>query len=739
MFKATVKNVLFRNSKDGYAVIMAEVNGSDDSEITEKKVKLVGNNDMSDLNAGDHISVCDYRCTENHRYGKQYWVNSWVREVPETRSGAVSLMMEVDGIGEKKAKRVMNYFGSNDGLHVADCIRSKGLEVLKEVEGITDKEAEGIYEVFTSSEKWKDFIIQLKECGLNMIQIEEAFDMWGYYAVDIIYSNPYRTTELRGIGFVRADEIALKYFRVPYDSMFRVESGVIYVLENNFLRKGGHCNADINIVLDEVNKVLGVAITRISEVFDSMVNDGKLYFDKSTGKVFLPYVLRAEDETASKLCDLRYAEAKENFSVDAVLEGIEEFERVNDLDLNEEQKDAIAGLFNNNIMVLTGGPGTGKTLTVKGVVEVADYLGYDSNFDVALLAPTGRASRGLSEKTGISGYTIHRILGMSPDSPPDYNAENPLPYPIIIIDEFSMVDLFIANYLFDAIEEGTKVLIVGDKDQLPSVGPGLVLKDIIDNLDTVYLKHIYRQSEAPMIAHNAYLVNNGCMPDISKDYDDFMFREVADDMYVVRLIKDFFFWGVEKYGILETQVLSPVKGGSMGVHNLNRVLQNGYNPPSFNKEEYRRSGSDSNDIVIREGDKVMQTINNRSKKVFNGEIGIVKYFDHDDRNRSIMVVDFFGEEKNYYLNSSDIFELDLAYASTVHKAQGSEYCMTISVFHKKFYDGMLARNILYTAISRGKKKCLLVGMEEAIRKCVTNNATNERNTMLGTLLKQKMF
>jgi len=730
-FSCTVRNII--HNKNNFTVATVYV---DECKVAgevlkpRSRVKIVGNN-MSEITEGDFIGVHDYQEEPDAKYGEQVKVLSWSKEIPKTEKGIIAVLGEIEGVGTVTAQRVVDYFGSDfDGLELAEYIREQGVDVLLDIDGVSPKAADAIYKHLIERKKWKDLVIQLSGLGLTYNQVLKAHEKWGYGAVEKVSQNPYYLTSLDGIAFDTADVIAKKYFNIPHDSVLRVGSAIEYVLEKS-LFDDGHCWVYLGYVIERVINVARVNKDAVIRALKDVQDKGKLYMDEEY-RVALPFVIDKENALASKLIELYVAECEDDIDEGSIDGYITAFEQENELVLNDKQKEAIHGVFNNNLRVLTGGPGTGKTLTIKGVVEVARSLGI-SEYEIALMAPTGKAARGMAEKVGIEAATVHRSLKMSPDSPPAFDQDNPLPFKLVVVDEFSMVDLFIANMLFNAIAPGTKVLLVGDKDQLPSVGPGVILRDIVGVVPTTYLDLIYRQDEASMIAYNAHVVNSGQMIDLTQDSSDFLFWQTLNENYALDVLKYYFLEGVSRYGVLETQVLAPVKKYYLGVRNLNQVLQETYNPANQKKDELRRN----DDLILRQGDKVMQTRNNYDKLVFNGEIGIIKEFDVNDEGWNVLKIDFLGEEYEY--EGKEVYELDLAYASTVHKAQGSEYSMVISLFHDSFYDKMLARKILYTALSRAKVTCVLLGSQMAIQKCVYNDKIGERNTMLQAKLQEGLI
>lgn len=706
-FQGKVSRIIFRAD----SFVIARLSVSDSEDIT-----IVG--DLPGLQSHDEIIVHEARKENHPKYGDQFRIKSWEKIVPTTEEGVIAFLSSgaVSGVGPVKAKAIVDHLGVN----AIEIVTKKGYKSLLPVKGFGEKTAIDAYLSIMSQMEFHGILTQLSPTGLPSNTIVKAYKEWGAETVKVIQENPYRLTDLRFIGFHRADQLAKEHLGIPHDSSYRVESGILYSLR--MAGSEGHCFLPFDECLSRSAKVLELTHDIIERAITKMGNHGRLSIVKE--RVALPYIRETEENIAQRLIELQRAECR---AVN-VSEPVALFEKKNKIRLHEGQRQAVSTLFRNNISVLTGGPGTGKTLTIRSIYFVAQRLGISK---VMLAAPTGRAARVMSDVVGAPASTIHRLLQMQPGGRPAFNKDNPLDCDILIVDEASMLDIFLIKDVLSAVKPGTRILFVGDKDQLPSVGAGNVLHDLIktDAFPVIRLTQLFRQGERSKISLNARKVNVGERLDYS-DADDFFFIEEDDIERSVQFIEKSFIRLVRRFGPVEAQVLSPMRKGLLGVDNLNKILQQACNPPSSVKREWRMG-----DTIFRLGDKVMQTRNNYTKKVYNGEIGIITKMGENGSGEKMICVQYNGTEILY--DPDEIKELTLAYAITVHKSQGSEFKGIIMPVTCQHYI-LLARNVLYTAISRAKEICALVGTYKAVNIAVRNNKISNRYTSLPECLMESV-
>ena len=720
-----VEAVIFRSEDSGYVV----------AKITANKevVTIVGI--MPLLKEGQQIEVKGNWITHK-QFGRQFNVEEYkellptsVKEIEKYLSTGI-----IHGIGPVTAKKIVKAFGE-ETLNILD----NNIERLKEVEGIGEKKYNIIYDSYLESKELKDIIMFFQKHGVTINQCLKIYKKFGPDSQDIVSKNPYiLSDEISGIGFLTSDRIA-KSLGIEPVSDFRIQSGIRYVL-NNFSGLGNTYMPKDKLI-KECQKVLVVDKELIEANIYNSVLEGKIKVEKinDVEAVYaLPYYF-CELGVTNKIITLSI----ENFQTinsDISFE-ISSFEKKNNIEFADSQKEAILGAFENGIEIITGGPGTGKTTIIKCIIEI-----YENNgMKVLLAAPTGRAAKRMTESTGREAKTIHRLLemGVSDDENSFFGKGEgePLEGDVIIIDEASMIDIMLMNSLLKAIKLGTRVIIVGDVDQLPSVGPGNVLRDLINSefIKVVRLKEIFRQGKESMIITNAHRINNGELPYLNKKGGDFFFDNRESNEEILSTILDLVNrrlplinpkWDKTR----DIQVLSPTRKGILGVDNLNNELQAILNPPSKNKKE-----RNIKDIIFREGDKVMQTKNNYSLKwnrtggygdnegvgVFNGDMGFIESI--SEESRTVTVV--FDDERRIVYDNIYVEELELAYAITIHKSQGSEFKVVItpSFMGSAF---LMNRNILYTGITRAKELVVVVGNQKSLKYMVDNTNSMERYSSL---------
>ena len=577
----------------------------------------------------------------------------------------------IKGIGSVYSARIVDYFGY-DIIDILD----KNPERLAEVPGIGSKRIEKISKSWSEQKEIKNIMLFLQSYNVSTSLATKIFKQYGSQAISVVTENPYRLADdIWGVGFKTADTIASN-LGFGHDKFERLRSGIIYIL--NKLSEIGHCFASMPELINSATELLDIDDSRISEAISKMIDAHDLILDDEA--VYLPVFFYSELGTAERIHTLITSPRSIYFSHNKITVK-------SSIRYDETQLKAIEAAINNKVLVLTGGPGTGKTTTTLGIIRTYREAGAN----ILLAAPTGRAAKRMSKVTGMEAKTIHRLLEIRPPHGFQRNEDNTLNGDILIVDECSMIDILLMYSLLKAIPDNMTLILVGDVDQLPSVGPGKVLSDIIASgvVPVIKLDKIFRQAQKSHIITNAHKINNGEIPYLTDHHSDFLFVEKDDPQdaaeFVVRLCCKF----MQDFAPDNVQLLSPMRRGELGTTNLNLLLQTEFNPDAI--------GLKFAGIEYRLGDKVMQIRNNYEKSVFNGDIGIVCDVNTCDRE---LTVSFDDREIVY--DSSELDELVLAYATTIHKAQGSEFPYVIMPLMKSHYI-MLQRNLLYTGVTRAKK------------------------------------
>ena len=725
VLEGLVEAIIFKSEDTGYIV----------SKVTANKELITVVGIMPLIKEGQQINFKGSWI--NHKqFGRQFNVEEYHELLPSSAKEIERYLSTgiIHGIGPVTAKKIVNKFGDKT-LEILD----NNIERLKEVDGIGEKKFSIIYDSYLESKDLKDIIMFFQKHGMTINQCLKIYKKFGTDSIDIVSKNPYiLNDEISGIGFLTADRIA-RSLGIEIISPFRIQSGIRYVL-NNFSALGNTYMPQ-DMLIDECKKVLMVEEELVVENIYNSVLEGKLKVEKikEIDAVYtLPYYY-CELGVTNKIITLSI-ENFQTINTDVLFE-IESFEKRYNIKFAQAQKEAIIGAFNNGIEIITGGPGTGKTTIIKCIIEIYE----NSGMKVLLAAPTGRAAKRMSESTGREAKTIHRLLemGVSDDENSFFGKGEgePLEGDVIIIDEASMIDIMLMNSLLKAIRLGTRVIIVGDVDQLPSVGPGNVLRDLINSnfINVVRLNEIFRQGKESMIIVNAHKINSGELPYLNKKDGDFFFdsRENIDD--ILKTIIDLINRRLPNFNskwnkVKDIQILSPTRKGVLGVENLNNELQKILNPPSNHKNE-----KNVREMIFREGDKVMQIKNNYSLKwtrisgigdeegvgVFNGDMGFIESINEDKSTLTVI----FDDERRVVYEFAFLDELELAYAITVHKSQGSEFKVVITpVFMGSAF--LMNRNILYTGITRAKELVVVVGSQKALKYMVTNTNNVERYSSL---------
>jgi len=718
--KGMIQDVIYRNDDNNYTVVLVDVNG--EFITATGKFPIINEGEWVELN-GKFIL--------NQKYGEQFAVDSVKLSPPNTTEGIARYLSSglIPGVGPVTAMNIVSKFGEA----TLDIIRFNH-ERLAECRGVSKKKAEEICMAYEEVHQMQNAVMIMQQYHISTNLAIKIYNQYGEGTEDILKNNPYKLVEdVDGIGFFTADKIAMA-MGVPENSDYRIRAGVLHVLKDNS-EKNGNTYMQTVALIEGVFELL--KLPNLQERTESIIN--KLTLDNYIKKlnindeevVALSQYYKIEKVLADTLILLNADSQTTNINID---QDIDFYEQLNKFKMHDHQREAVKIAVNNGVSIITGGPGTGKTTIIKCILQIFKNMGKK----VKLMAPTGRAAKRLSESTGEDASTIHRALEMTggDENRFMFNTMTKLNYDVIIVDEVSMVDSQLMYYLVRAIKRGSKLILVGDKDQLASVGAGNVLSDILDSgcFAKMCLTQIYRQSEDSLIIVNAHSINNGKMPELNNKSKDFFFDKKESNEDVLGSIINMCTARIPNYlGIdsSKVQVLAPMKAGVVGIDNINKCLQDKINPPSLKKVEI-----ETDKVIYRKFDRVMQITNNyerewtrkdglRGAGVFNGDIGII--IDIDINTHEVIVEFEDGRIARYLKN--DLGELTLSYAITIHKSQGSEFDVVII----PVVSGppmLLTRNLLYTAVTRAKKMVVLIGTKQCIARMVHNNYTKVRYTML---------
>lgn len=729
-----VDHIIFRNEDNGYTVLNLMVNGS---ELTCVGIfEYIGEGELLEL-TGTYV--------EHSTYGQQFKVESYETKIPEDTvaierylgSGAIK------GVGAALAARIVRRFGE-DTMRILD----EEPERLAEVKGISERKAREIAQQAAEKSEMRSAMMFLQKYGISVALGVKIYGKYGSRVYSVLKENPYQLADdIQGIGFRIADEIAGR-IGIHTDSDYRIKSGLFYTL--SLAASEGHVFLPQSLLLSRASELLGVEPSRMEKHIMDLAMDRKVVIRETEDgqkRIYASQFFYLELDTARRLCELAVTnqESEEN-----IRKRLEFIEKKNEIQLEELQRQAVIEAVKNGLLVITGGPGTGKTTTINAIIQYFELEG----LDIYLAAPTGRAAKRMTEATGYEASTIHRLLelsGMMEESSAaahfERNEENPLEADVIIIDEMSMVDISLMHALLCAVQVGTRLILVGDVNQLPSVGPGSVLKDIIDSqaFCVVELNKIFRQATESDIVVNAHRINAGLDVATDNKSKDFFFLKRYDADVIVASIVYLVQKKLPPYvqaKPLDIQVLTPMRKGLLGVERLNEVLQKYLNPPDQKKKEKEYGNG-----LFREGDKVMQIRNDyqleweiRGKYgipvekgigVFNGDMGIVKEINTFAETMTVVY------EENRYVEYTfkQLEELELAYAVTIHKSQGSEYPAVIL----PLLGGprmLLSRNLLYTAVTRARKCVTVVGSEVTFHEMIHNKQEKSRYTSLNERIQE---
>ena len=717
--KGLLEKIIFHNEENGYTVLKLN---TEDGDLT------CTGNAMSIKEGREYRMKGDF--IYHQKYGEQFSFTEIEEVLPTEVDGIIAYLSSgnIPFIGTKTAEKIVAKF-KEDTLKIID----ENPKRLLEIEGIGQKKLEKIKEAFREQSELRSLFIYLSKFDISQKEATKIYRVYGQGAVEIVRTNPYKLGEdIRGFGFKRADELA-RVVGIREDSTLRINSAIKYVLK--LATYEGHTYLPEKELIREAQKFLNCDEARVEESLSRLMFDQEIYIKvyKDHKNVYFTSMYRSENFSAGKLITL-LRENPIEINRDELNDEIDDLESEYHK-FGEKQRLAIINSVANKVSLITGGPGTGKTTTLKAIIEIFENM----RKKVVLAAPTGRAAKRMEESTKRKASTIHKLLDIHSDS--YFEDVEEVEADVVIVDEFSMVDLNLFNILLQALKPGTTLIMVGDKDQLPSVGAGNVLADIISSglVPMVNLDEVFRQEKESLIITNAHLINQGKMPIVNGSGSDFyLIRENSMEEIakkIVDLVKNRLpnYYGVNP--VTDIQVLSPVKKTMVGVNNLNKLLQEALNK---NKEKIEVSKG-----VFKKGDRVMQMKNNYNmeyeiehtgnfeKGIFNGDTGFVEEVNEDEK----YIVVRFDENKLATYEYKDLEELSLSYATTIHKSQGSEY--PVVVIPMTFFPPILAnRNLIYTGVTRASKLVVLVGSEMYLQKMIENNKSQKRYSSLDESIRE---
>jgi exodeoxyribonuclease V alpha subunit len=748
--EGSVESIVFRNEDNHYTVARFRLNDSG-RLFRDDLTTIVG--PLPGIHVGELLSV-EGEWESDPRYGRQLHVSSFTQRLPASTDGIIRYLSSglIKGIGPKKAKLIVDYFGEQ-----TLAIIEQQPERLSEVKGIGAKDRDQIIKTWAEQSDIKELHLFLQSHDVSINVATRVYKQYGKESIKVIRENPYQLAqEVHGIGFRTADEIAVK-LGLPYDSVPRLASGLKYVL-TQAANDDGHCFLPEHDLLRRASAILKAPPEALPAAMEQLRNEQDVFVEpplpasssdsapvdedappmdwdelepaEPQSRIYYGPFWYAESGSARLLRRLMRTPSSLPPASQQLWDAVFSLLKKNrNMHLTEKQRAAVQMAYEKKVCILTGGPGTGKSTSIRALL----MLLRKRKIDVALAAPTGRAAKRLSEATGVEARTLHRLLEYAPhDNSYQRNEDNPLPHQFVIVDEFSMVDILLFYHLLKALPRESHLLLVGDADQLPSVGPGNVLRDLLrsEAIPTVRLTELFRQAQQSKIIVNAHRINTGLMPYTKIEAtSDFFFMSEEDPVRAQQLILDLVRRRLPaRYHfnpMADIQVLAPMYKGPVGVTLLNEKLQACLNPTAFAQVEW-------GDRILRVGDKVMQMRNNYDKGVFNGDVGWIRSINKD---KATLAVEFVEEAGPLYVNYEfhELDELILAYAVTVHKSQGSEYPAVILPLVTQ-HRMLLQRNLLYTAITRARRFCVIVGQPYALEMAVRNDRVALRNTGLAERL-----
>ena len=726
-----IDHIIYRNNENGYTVLVL---ANEDGEVT-----CVGS--LSYINEGEKVEL-QGQYTSHPSYGEQFKIESYAVKDPEDEESVERYLGSgaIKGVGPALAARIVRRFGG-DTFRIIE----EEPERLSEIKGISDKKAREIAEQVYEKRDMRKAMIFLQQFGITTSLAVKIFQKYGAEMYRVIQENPYQLAEdINGVGFRIADEIARRA-GVSFDSEYRVKCGIFYVLQQAGAE--GHVFLPKERLAARTGELLGIPIDSLDQYLMDLAIERKIVIRQEDNQecIYSAPSYFMEMSTARMLCDLNISgEIDEK----TILKKISAIESSTGTYLDEMQKKAVTEAVRCGLLVITGGPGTGKTTTINTLISYFESEG----LQILLAAPTGRAAKRMTEATGYEARTIHRLLEISGPQEENSggfsrNAQNPLDADVIIVDEMSMVDVYLMHALLDAVPVGTRLIMVGDVNQLPSVGPGSILKDIIESgrITVVRLTRIFRQASESDIVVNAHKINRGERVTLDNKSRDFFFLKRQDANVIISIVIQLIREKLPRYvdaQAYDIQVLTPMRKGLLGVERLNRILQEYLNPPDRNKREHEHG-----EQVFREGDKVMQIRNNyqleweirgrygipveKGVGIFNGDMGVIREINLQTERVTVE----FDEHRMVEYPYASLEELELAYAVTIHKSQGSEYpAVVIPLLTGPRM--LMNRNLLYTAVTRARKCVTLVGDDQTFHQMIDNTVEQKRYTALAQRIRE---
>ncbi|UTH13038.1 SF1B family DNA helicase RecD2 [Macrococcus equipercicus] len=734
--KGTITRILFQNADNFYTVLKAEV--IDSNEDFEEEVTVTGY--FPQIAEGDTYTFTG-RTVTHPKYGKQLTADKFEKEMPQTKDGVIHYLSSdlFKGIGKKIARQIVDILGE-DALNIIMDDRSS----LDRVPKLSPEKKDMIYQTISENQAIEKTMIKLNDWGFGPQLAMKIYQFYKEDTIRVIKESPYRLVmDIQGIGFNKADELAHR-LGIAGSHPERLKAALVYSMEQACLQNG-HTYIPEDMLLETSYHLL----TKTGETVDTGLLVHKLLelteekvLVKEQDRIYLPSLFYSEMKTVQTLHRLmNHQDNIKQFEQSEVLLMIGELEDLFEVSYARKQREALQIAMNSKMMILSGGPGTGKTTVIRGIVNLyaelhglsLDYKDYEqSDFPIAVAAPTGRASKRLSESTGLEATTIHRLIGWTRESKPDDILENEITAKLVIIDEMSMVDTWLMFQLMRAVPNDCQLIFVGDQDQLPSVGPGQVFRDMIESkiMPQVELEEVYRQQEGSSIIELAHQIKRNQPFDIAARYNDRSFIPCSTEQ-IPAVINQVVTRAVDKgYDKRDIQVLAPIYKGKAGIKFLNQELQDILNPKADDKRELPFG-----DVVYRKNDKVLQLVNRPEDNVFNGDIGeVVGIFMAAENalNKDVVIVDYDGNEVTY--TKQDLTELTHAYCCSIHKSQGSEFPIVIMPVVRAYYR-MLQKNILYTGLTRAKQSLIICGERQAFDEGIARTGL-ERMTSFSTVLQE---
>ncbi|MHC8967045.1 SF1B family DNA helicase RecD2 [Priestia aryabhattai] len=734
---------VFHNEENLYNVTRIRIKKTN-LEIEDKETVVTGY--FPKLNEDEvYTFYGDFK--EHPKFGLQFHVEQFKKALPQSRQGVVQYLSSdlFHGIGKKTAENIVDALGERAIFRIL-----QNESVLKEVPKLSAEKAEALVTQLREHQGLEEVMVKLTDLGFGPQLSMKIFQAYKQEALEIVQNNPYQLVEdIQGIGFSRADELG-KRLGMATNHPDRLRAGILYVIEQE-CNQMGHVYVTADQLYGKTAELLrksrheNLSEMDLTREVDALKADKKLIIQDE--KIYFPPLFYAEKGVVKAIQKIMaQTQYEEQFPESEFLLALGELEERLDVQYAPSQRKGIQTALMSPMLLLTGGPGTGKTTVIKGIVELyaelhgcslnpGDYK-KDEAFPVLLVAPTGRAAKRMSEATGLPAVTIHRLLKWNGQEGFDHNEENPIDGKLLIVDEVSMVDLWLAHQLFKSLPANLQVILVGDEDQLPSVGPGQVLKDLLSSevVPTVRLTDVYRQAEGSSIIDLAHEIKKGKLPeDLSRQQGDRSFIR-CQGQHITNVVQQVCGNALKKgYTAKDIQVLAPMYKGHAGIDKLNEVLQELFNPASEQRRELKHG-----DITYRVGDKVLQLVNQPDSNVFNGDMGeIVSVFfaKENTEKQDMLVISYEGNEVTY--TKQDFNQITHAYCCSIHKSQGSEFPIVVLPIVKSYYR-MLRRNLLYTAVTRSKQFLILCGEDEAFQLGVSRNEDSVRQTNLQPLLRESL-